>query len=67
VAALERRAAQQAGVRDAQSLTNSDSPWFFGRYGFVLHNARALPFTPWRGELGFFNVPDSTLQMRHES
>jgi hypothetical protein len=38
-------------------VTKSDSPWFFGLYGFVLRNARPLPFMPWRGQLGFFDVP----------
>jgi hypothetical protein len=32
------------------------SPWFIGKYGFVLRNARPLPFRPLRGELGFFVV-----------
>jgi hypothetical protein len=37
----------------------SDSPWFQGKYGFVL----AKPITlakpiPFKGALGFFNVPD---------
>jgi hypothetical protein len=38
-------------------VTHSDSPWFFGPHGFVLLNARPLPFIPWRGQLGFFDVP----------
>lgn len=33
----------------------SDSPWFFGRYGFVLRNVRSLPFIPVKGALGFFD------------
>jgi hypothetical protein len=35
-------------------VTVSASLWFFGRYGFVLQNARPLPFRPCRGALGFF-------------
>lgn len=35
-------------------VTRSDSPWFFGPYGFVLRNARPLPFRPCKGKLGFF-------------
>lgn len=35
----------------------SASPWFQGPYGFVIRNARPLPFRPWRGQLGFFQVP----------
>jgi len=32
------------------------SPWFFGDFGFVLKNARPLPFRPLKGRLGFFKV-----------
>ena len=32
------------------------SPWFTGKYGFVLRNATPLPFRPLRGSLGFFVV-----------
>lgn len=32
----------------------SDSPWFFGRYGFVLRNAQPVDFIPCRGALWFF-------------
>ena len=35
-------------------VTASDSEWFFGQYGFVLRNARPVPFVPCRGQLGFF-------------
>lgn len=37
----------------------SSSRWFFGPYGFVIRNARPVPFRPCRGMLGFF-VPDFT-------
>lgn len=37
-------------------VDHSDSPWFFGRFGFVLANARPLPFHPCKGSLGFFKV-----------
>lgn len=40
-------------------VTESKSPWFVGPYGFVIRNARPLPFRPCRGQLGFF-VPDFT-------
>lgn len=38
-------------------ITKSDSPWFFGKYGFVLKNPVALekPY-PVKGALGFFDV-----------
>jgi hypothetical protein len=35
-------------------ITESDDPYFFGKFGFVLENARPLPFTPCNGRLGFF-------------
>ena len=41
-------------VEIADCVTELDSKWFFGRYGFVLRNARALEFLPCRGALGFF-------------
>jgi hypothetical protein len=40
-------------------VTRSNSPWFCGKYGFVLRNARPLPFQRCRGALGFFD-PDAT-------
>jgi hypothetical protein len=44
-------------------VEQSESPWFVGRFGFVLRNpvAFARPI-PYRGQLGFFDVPDSVLQ-----
>lgn len=43
-------------------VSQSDSPWFFGRFGFVLANpvAFAEPIKL-KGALGFFNVPDEVL------
>jgi hypothetical protein len=34
----------------------SESPWFFGDYGFVIKGAIEIPFMPYRGQLGFFEV-----------
>lgn len=42
-------------------VTDSASPWFVGRYGFMLRDPQPLPFTPWRGQLGFFDVPAEAL------
>lgn len=36
-----------------------ESPWFFGTKGLVLADAQPLPFTPLKGALGFFDVPDN--------
>ncbi len=38
-------------------VSASNSPWFVGEYGFVIRNARPIPFLPCRGALGFFK-PD---------
>lgn len=46
-------------VEIVDCVQRSDSPWFVGRYGFVLRDPRPLPFTPWKGKLGFFDVPVS--------
>lgn len=42
-------------------ITASRSPWFFGKFGFELREAAPLPFTPFKGALGFFEVPDSVV------
>ena len=39
-------------------VTQSDSPWFFGPYGFELRNQKPLPFQPMKGALGFFRPDD---------
>lgn len=38
-------------------VTSSDSPWFRGKYGFVLTQRHTVPFIPLRGQLGLFDVP----------
>lgn len=38
-------------------VTEFDSPFFTGPFGFVLKDARPLPFQPFKGKLGFFDVP----------
>lgn len=43
-------------------VTHSTSPWFFGKYGYVIKNARPLPFVPCRGALGFFDVPPEVIE-----
>lgn len=37
-------------------VKESNSPWFFGEYGFVIKNAEPLPFYPCKGQLGFFFI-----------
>lgn len=36
-------------------VIKSDSPWFFGKFGFVLHNSQRINFIPIKGKLGFWN------------
>lgn len=53
-------------ARMVNCVTESPSGWFTGgeehnapgtvSYGFVLQAARPLPFFPWKGRLGFFDV-----------
>ena len=40
------------------SADHSNSPWYMGQKGFVLRDPKPLPFTPLKGRLGFFEVPD---------
>lgn len=45
------------GVVDITGVQEDhDSPWFMGDYGYILANAKPLPFLPWRGQLGFFDA-----------
>lgn len=43
----------RASIMDC--VEESESPWFFGRYGFVISSATPLPFSEARGRLGFFD------------
>lgn len=52
---------ERGGIVGSVEITDcviaSTSPWFFGRCGFVLRDPVALSFVPYRGMLGFFEVP----------
>lgn len=37
-------------------VQKSSNPWFVGGYGLVLQDAMPLPFMPYRGQPGFFQV-----------
>ena len=43
-------------VEIVDCITRSDSPWFFGKFGFVLKDPRPAPFFKVNGQLGFFEV-----------
>lgn len=49
-------------VEIVDCVATSSSPWFCGRFGFVLRDPKPLPFVPWKGQLGFFEVPDDLMQ-----
>lgn len=49
-------------ARIVDCVTQMDSRWFFGRYGFVLRDAFPLPLIPCRGQLSFFNLDPETCQ-----
>ncbi len=44
-------------------VARSASRWFVGEYGFVIANAKPLPFRPCLGRLGFFR-PDYTIKAK---
>lgn len=37
-------------------------PWWFGDFALVLRDVEPLPFVPWPGSLGLFEVPDHALR-----
>lgn len=43
-------------------VSQSNSPWFHGPFGFVLKNPKAINFIPCKGQLGFFTPPIDVLQ-----
>lgn len=45
-------------------VSSSDSPWFFGKYGFVLANPVAFERPiPCKGALGLFDIPSDILNI----
>jgi len=48
-------------VEVVDCVTQSDSPWFVGEYGFVLRNPRIIQPIPYKGRLGLYDVPDGIL------
>jgi hypothetical protein len=48
-----------ARVELVDVVTQSDSPWFNGPFGFVFTNATLVPFVPMSGRQLIFDVPDN--------
>lgn len=53
-------------ARIVDCVTQIDSRWFVGRFGFVLTDVEPLPFVPCRGALGLFPVPQDVLDRLHD-
>ena len=49
-------------ARIVDCVTEMDSQWFYGKFGFVLRDAKPLPLIPCKGALGFFSLPDDVNQ-----
>lgn len=43
-------------IQIVDCVRQSDSPWYQGEWGFVLQGPEILPFRPYKGTLGFFEV-----------
>lgn len=52
-------------VEIVDCVNRSDSPWFFGQYGFVLRDPQPSPFYRCNGALGFFKL-DPAKQVHQE-
>ncbi len=63
--ARDEVASQRGGIVGSVEIVDCvdghRSPWFVGDYGFVLRDARKLPFIPLRGALSIFGVPESVV------
>lgn len=44
----------RGGVEIVDCVDSSESPWFWGDFGFVLENPQPVAFGPCRGMLGFW-------------
>lgn len=51
----------------AGSSRGYGSPWFFGPLGLIFGQQEAMPFVPYKGQLGFFDVPDHLLAQHPDS
>lgn len=47
-------------ARIVDCVTEMESRWFYGQYGFVLRDAFPLPLIPCRGQLSFFSLDRET-------
>jgi hypothetical protein len=47
---------------DLPLMASHDIEWFTGPVGYVLNSPQPCTFVPWRGRLGFFDVPDDLVR-----
>lgn len=56
---------QRGGVVGSVELVDcvgsSTSPWYMGEKAYVLRDPRPIPFLPYKGQLGFFEIPTHLL------
>lgn len=52
-------------VEVVDCVERHDSPWFFGKYGFVLQHPQPYTPIPWPGFLGTFDVPEDLRAFLH--
>ena len=61
-ATMEKAKGTMGGIIGSVSMidcvTEHDSPWFAGPYGFVFLRPKSMGFKPLPGKLSFFDVPD---------
>jgi hypothetical protein len=51
------------GVMEIIDCVNQhNSPWYFGKYGYIIKNVRPLPFVACKGALGLWDVPEEVVQ-----
>lgn len=47
---------------EAHLMRPEDQEWFFGPVGYALHSPQPCKFIPYRGMLGFFDIPDELVR-----
>ena len=59
----DRRDLHRGGIVGMAEIVDctmdTDSEWYMGGWGYVLRNAKPLPFVPCKGSLGFFFPPNN--------
>lgn len=53
---------RSSAPKDPRTWTAAMSPWYAGGFALVLADVEPLPFIPWKGSLGFFDVPDEIVE-----